>query len=181
MKQNIICAYLLGALHDGTYNRQHRSWRISQANLHWLELLQKLFAQIHCKSWIYKEGQRRGVFVIETTARFLRNNVDVEKLDTQEKIAYIRGYFDAEGGIPKDNKHWMYIQLSQKNKPELEALVVVLEELGIKCGKVHCPSIKVDPEYWRFYVSRQSHQDFIRIIGSWHPRKQKILTMRVKI
>lgn len=69
----------------------------------------------------------------------------------------------------------MYIQFSQKNRQELEQIKIILKKLGIISGKVHNPSQKVDPNYWRFFISRQSHQKFIRIIGSWHPRKEKIL------
>ena len=180
--QNVLKAYLFGALHDGTFNKKHKTSRIAQSNKHWLVLLQKVLKKLGHNAWIYAEGKDRTVSVIETTAPFLQNNVQPCQLVTaEEQIAYIRGYFDAEGGIPKDNKHWMYIQLSQKNYDELAQIVVILESLGVHCGKIHNPSKKVDPEYWRFFISRRSHDDFIKIIGSWHPRKMKLLAHRVKI
>ena len=98
-----------------------------------------------------------------------------------QRYLSIKGYFDAEGGIPRDSSHWFYIQISQKNRPELEALKNILEELGISCGKIHVPSAKVDHNYYRLFISRKSHKDFAKIIGSWHPRKNKIFRFRMKI
>lgn len=182
MEKNILKAYLFGALHDGTFNRKHKTWRISQSNGDWLKRLQKMFEQLGSKAWIYQEGKGRTVSVVETTAHFLKMAPTPSELGTtKEQIAYIRGYFDAEGGIPKRLNHWMYIQMCQKNKEELEQICSILTALGIHCGKIHNPSQKVDPDYWRFFISRRSHNDFIKIIGSWHPRKEKILAVRVKI
>jgi len=59
--------------------------------------------------------------------------------------------------------------------------VKILVSFGIHCGKVHNPSHRIDPDYWRFFISRKSHNDFAKIIGSWHPRKEKILEIRMKI
>jgi DNA-binding transcriptional regulator WhiA len=180
MNQDILKAYLFGALHDGTYNKLHKTWRISQSNRAWLEELKKMFSLLGYKSWIYREGKERSVSVIETTADFFQIKIEIDELKTvKEQIAYIRGYFDAEGGVPKELRYWMYIQLSQKNRTELEKICLVLESLGVHCGKIHNPSQKVDPNYWRFFISRKSHQDFIEIIGSFHPRKKKILADRL--
>lgn len=182
MDQSVLQVYLFGALHDGTFNRKHNTWRIAQSNMQWLKRLQKLFRQLGSKSWIYREGKNRTVSVIETTASFLNQKVTPQNLTSRdEQIAYIRGYFDAEGGVPKRLTDWMYIQLCQKDKDELQQICLILESLGIHSGKIHNPSQKIDPDYWRFFILRRSHQDFIRIIGSWHPRKEKILANRVKI
>ena len=98
-----------------------------------------------------------------------------------EKIAYVRGYFDAEGGVPRNSANRFYIQFVQKDFEELEKVRNMLEELGIRCGKIHNPSIKVDPEYWRFFVRAQSYQRFIELIGSWHPIKGLFLQKGMKI
>jgi hypothetical protein len=45
-------AYLLGALHDGTYNVGRKTHRFSQANLEWLMLLQTKLAHLGFRSWI---------------------------------------------------------------------------------------------------------------------------------
>jgi hypothetical protein len=99
----LLKAYLLGALHDGTFS-SNRRFRISQVGTDWLEILQKLFSQLGYKSWIYKEGKYRRVYVLETLANFLDFGFNPLKLKTDgERICYIRGFFDAEGGIPRNH------------------------------------------------------------------------------
>src|ERR1700733_5755202 len=77
-------AYLLGALHDGTYNVGRKTHRFSQANLEWLQLLQEKLAQLGLRSWIYKEGKHRTVYVLETTARFLSTEFNPSNLNSAE-------------------------------------------------------------------------------------------------
>ena len=176
-----IQAYFLGALHDGTFSANRR-FRISQKGTEWLKVLQKLLRKLGYNSWIYKEGSEREVYVLETLADFLDFKFDPIELKTRkEKIGYIRGFFDAEGGIPKDSKAKFYIQLVQNNKEKLEKLKNLLNDLGIITGKIHNPSEKVDPDYWRMYVLAESRKKFVNIIGTWHPRKIKTLRKRMKI
>ena len=177
----IYRAYLQGALHDGTYNRLHRTFRFVQKERHWLERLQSMFQAIGVKSWIYREGKNRNLHALETTAPFLQIHYDSKRLlERQEKIAYARGYFDAEGGIPQNNGSF-YIQFSQKNLNDIKGLRSIVVGLGIDCGVLHNPSIKKDPNYWRFFILRNSHKQFLKLIGSWHPRKELILCKRMVI
>ncbi|MBT9151446.1 MAG: hypothetical protein DDT40_01639 [candidate division WS2 bacterium] len=176
-----IKAYLLGALHDGTFSSNKR-FRISQVGTDWLEILKGLFGKLGYNSWIYKEGKYRKVYVLETLADFLDFNFDPLALkNNEEKIGYIRGFFDAEGGIPRDEKARFYIQLVQNDKEKLEKLKVLLNYLGIKTGKIHNPSQSVDPDYWRMYVLADSQKIFLTKIGTWHPRKIKALRKRMVI
>src|SRR5687768_289305 len=95
-------AYLQGALHDGTRSTLHGTYRICQKGTDWRYRLQALLAVVGCRSWIYQEGRMRDVFVLETTAVFLNVNYDPDLLaDDGQRVAYIRGYFDAEVGIPR--------------------------------------------------------------------------------
>lgn len=175
-------AYFHGLLGDATHSRLHRTWRIAQKEREWLKKLQRFLKQLGYKSWIYREGKERSLYILETTAEFLFNGFDSERLvNEQEKVAYVRGYFDAEGGVPKSSKARFYVQFVQKNKKELETVQRFLQDLGIESGKIHNPSVRVDPDYWRFFVRARSYQKFIDRIGSWHPRKQKILQSRMKI
>jgi intein-encoded DNA endonuclease-like protein len=179
--RRIIQAYFQGALHDASLNKRSR-YRFTQKGSEWLLCLQKLFQDIGYRSWIYKEGKDRDVYALETLAPFLNFAFDPIVLETdKERISYIRGFFDAEGGIPtkKDNK--FYIQLVQKDKNKLEKIKNILSYVGIKTGIIHNPSKRVDPYYWRMFVSTSSHQKFAKIIGSWHPRKIEIFRERVKI
>jgi hypothetical protein len=174
-------AYMLGAFHDGTYNSHHKTFRFCQKEKEWLEMLQNCLESIGSKSWMYKEGKTRNLFVLETTASFLHDQFSFAKSSTEEQIAYIRGYFDAEGGIPQKMDSRYYIQLCQNNEQELTDIKVALEQMDIKCGKIHNPSHKVDSEYFRFYILSESHKRFMDKIGSWHPRKSKIFDLRMKI
>ena len=50
-------------------------------------------------SWIYREGKERSVYVLETASKKLSMDFDLNSLNTEDqKIACLRGYFDAEGG-----------------------------------------------------------------------------------
>jgi intein-encoded DNA endonuclease-like protein len=129
-------AYLLGALHNGTYNICRKTYRFSQANIIWLQILQEKLAALGYKSWIYKEGRDRTVYVLETSAKFLSTMYDPKRFtSTEQKIAYIRGFFDAEGGLPQSLDARFYIQLVQKNQPKLVWIQSVLEDLGITYTK----------------------------------------------
>lgn len=172
-------AYLQGALHD-TYKARGNRIRFSQKYRQWLEKLSLLFLNLGHRSWIYREG-KRDVYDLETTAKFLDFKFNPENKSLEEQIAYIRGFFDAEGGIPHKKSDRFYIQLVQKNKQKLEVLVGCLSRLKIKCGKIHNPSVKVDDKYWRFYILAKSQKDFCRIINSWHPLKSKLIRERVVI
>lgn len=175
-----IKAYLLGALHDATFSSNKR-FRYSQKGTEWLKLLQKLLKKIGHNSWIYKEGKERDVYVLETLAKFLDFKFNPLKfVSKEEKAYYVQGFFDAEGGIPKNNKRF-YIQLVQSDKAKLQKIKQILEEWEIETGKIHNPSVKVDPEYWRMYVLAKSRERFAKIIGSCHPRKVKIFRKRMMI
>ncbi len=173
-------SYLIGALHDATLNKR-KLFRYSQKGAEWLSRLQKLFTYLGYNSWIYKEGKERSVYVLETLAAFLNFKFDPLTIhDDCDKIAYLRGFFDAEGGIPKNGERF-YIQLVQSDSCKLEKFKLMLSTLNIHTGNIHNPSIRVDPNYWRMYIPKQSHNLFMRMIGSWHPRKEVILEARMVI
>jgi len=173
-----IKAYLLGSLHDGTFSSNKR-FRISQVGTDWLKILKELFRKLGYNSWIYREGKYRRVYVLETLANFLDFNFDPLTLkNNEEKISYIRGFFDAEGGIPRNEKARFYIQLVQNDRKKLEKLKVLLNDLKIKTGRIHNPSQLVDSDYWRMYVLANSQKIFLTKIGTWHPRKIKALKKR---
>jgi hypothetical protein len=169
-----ILAYLDGASRDGTFNRLHRTFRISQADARWLDVLGSLLARVGRRSWTYREGMR-GVWVLETTWHPQTREVI---LTPGEGAAFVRGYFDAEGGVPTDSHARFYIQFVQKNRTDLIHVRGLVTWLGVRCGRVHNPSARHDPDYWRFYVRSVSHEQFVRTVGSWHPRKRTLLDER---
>lgn len=168
-------AYLLGASRDGTFNRLHATLRISQADPRWLEVLRLLLMKLGSSSWIYREGSR-NVWVIESTYRL---HWPLE-FSTEERRAYVRSYFDAECGVPRRLDDRFYIQFVQKNQENLSQVWAFLSALGIKCGMIHNPSARVDPDYWRFYVLASSQPPFVSWISSWHPRKRQLIDERAR-
>ena len=174
-------AYLQGALHDASRNKRTRI-RFVQKGTEWLDVLKNLLLALGHKSWMYREGKERDVYALETTAQFLDFNLDPILLKgPEEQIAYIRGFFDAEGGIPRSLQSKFYIQLVQKDPEKIAKLKVMLSALNISSGLIHNPSVRVDPDYWRIFVSTKSHHAFVKTIGSWHPRKYAIMRERMMI
>ncbi len=180
LSKSEVYAYLHGAMHDASLNKNKRI-RFGQKYPEWLDTLKDLLMSVGVNSWIYKEGKDREYYILETVCKDLHFSFNPTTLTTEgEKIAYVRGFFDAEGGIPQNGGKF-YIQLVQKNLPKMEALKNILADLGIYCGKIHNPSKQVDPNYWRFFVSTKNHKEFSSIIGSWHPIKAKIFSQRMMI
>jgi len=167
-------AYLLGALHDGTVRKL--TYRIVQKEQEYIEFLLKGIQNLGQNAWMYKEGATRQLYVVEFSKSFLK---DFKFETAQDKIDYIRGYFDAEGGISRNPKVRYYLYFAQKNLKDLEQVRDWLVELGIECGIIHNPSKIVDPNYWRFFISCKSYENFARIIGSWHPTKSHFLRMKI--
>jgi intein-encoded DNA endonuclease-like protein len=171
--QKITKAYLLGALHDSTERKT--TFRISQKSKEYVELIAQGIRKLGYSAWIYREGKKRNVYIVE----FSKSIINAFNIETQQdKIDYIRGYFDAEGGIARKPNVRYYLYFAQKNLPDLKEVKNYLEEIGINCGKIHNPSKRVDPNYWRFYIRAESYKDFARIIGSSHPVKKYFLRVK---
>jgi intein-encoded DNA endonuclease-like protein len=176
-----IVAYLQGALHDASLNKRKR-YRFTQKGTAWLLVLKELFEFLGHKSWMYKEGINREVYTLETLAEFLDFSFDLNTLNSVgEQLAYVRGFFDAEGGIPSKKDNRFYIQLVQKDKVKLEKIKDILKISGISAGVIHNPSKRIDPNYWRMFVSTHTHKRFAQMVGSWHPRKMRIFRERMVI
>jgi len=179
LRKKEIIAYLNGAAHDATLNKKRRV-RFAQKGKEWLMILSHLLKEVGYRSWIYREGKGRTVFVLETLCGDIHIRTNPLSLSKSERIAYVRGFFDAEGGIPRNGKRF-YIQLVQKDYEKIKRIKRVLEEFGIRAGKIHNPSRRVDPNYWRIFVNVDSHRKFAKTIGSYHPVKAKIFRERMKI
>jgi intein-encoded DNA endonuclease-like protein len=176
-----ILAYLNGAIHDATLNKGKRI-RFAQKNKQWLKTLQRLLKSISCNSWIYKEGKNRKVYVLETLCKDLDFRFNSENLKNNKvKIFYLRGFFDAEGGIPHKKSGRFYIQLVQKDLGKIKMIKRLLADLRIKSGKIHNPSRKIDPDYWRIFILAENHKKFAKVINSFHPLKAKVFRERMKI
>jgi intein-encoded DNA endonuclease-like protein len=167
-------------MHDGSLNKRSRV-RIVQRYRVWLEMIQNLLQAVGIRSWIYQEGKRRNLYVLETVSKELDFKFDPLRLHTkQEQIMYLRGFFDAEGGIPRNGKRF-YIQLAQKDYVKMCILKTMLQNIGIGSGTLHNPSKKIDSNYWRIFIPAKYHYLFAKTVGSWHPIKSKILGERMMI
>ena len=177
-----VMAYLQGALKDATPSALHRTHRYGQSDRAWLERIADLLGALGHRSWIYREGRDRNYRIVETSAKFLSISFDPSSLiGTPAGLFYVRGYFDADGGMPASSEARLYVQFCQKDRVSLERVHEILHEQGIESGRIHNPSARVDPDYWRFFVRAKSHQDFLERVSSWHPRKQAQISARVKI
>ena len=115
-------------------------------------------------------------WILETSASVLAERPCF--LASEERLAYARGYFDAEGGTPRNPSARFYFLFVQKDIGDIEELRTMLVAEGIDCGRVHNPSRRVDPHLWRFYVLTSSQRAFATKVGSWHPRKRGLLDAR---
>lgn len=167
-------AYLLGLIHDAT--RRKTTFRIAQKNEEFLRFIAEQMKYLGIKAWIYKEGKSRNVWILEFSSRFLDGTSIKSR---QEIIDYLRGYFDAEGGIAKLPSVRFYLYYCQKNFDEMIQLKSYLEDLNISCGQIHNPSKMRDPNFWRFYIRANSYQRFANMIGSMHPDKWPFLRMKI--
>ncbi len=163
-------SYLLGAMHDGTV--RPRTLRICQREESYVRFLQHLIRACGGRAWTYHEGRDRQLYVVEFSRSFLEGH---RPRTEDDMIEYARGHFDAEGGLPASTTSEPYTYFAQRNREDLEALRDILVRLGIACARIHNPSRRADPRYWRFYVSWKSHRRFATKIGSWHPRKIRLL------
>ena len=166
--------YLLGVLHDSTERKI--TYRITSKEKLSVQFLADMIHKMGHNAWICREGKTRDMYVVEFSKKVVK---DARISSKRNKIDYIRGYFDAEGSVPKSKDVRFYIYFSQKDKKDLEELKSYIKDLGIICGKTHNPSKKEDPAYWRFYISCKSYYSFIEKIGSWHPVKSQHLRKKI--
>ena len=167
-------AYIVGILHDAT--ERHTTLRVSQKSLECVEMVANGIRSLGGNAWTYKEGSNRSVYIVEFSKSFLK---EFEIVSERDKIDYIRGYFDADGGVAKSSKVRFYIYFAQKDYSDLEQVRNYLKEIRIDCGVIHNPSKRIDPYYWRFFVKAKSYVDFVQKIGSLHPEKAKYLWMKI--
>ena len=128
---------------------------------------------------MYREGRTRSLWVLECSVDVLAEAPDFST--TEGRLAYARGYFDAEGGTPRDPVARFYIQFVQKDHADIHQLRNLLALEGIRCGRVHNPSRQRDPDLWRFYVAARDHRTFAVRVSSWHPRKRSLFDARVGV
>ena len=191
-------AYLLGALRDASIDiRKGKNYevKIAQKNRKWLEILQTIIERkfgykgkitkhqknYHILRITRKTVVERIVAIAEITTPQSQWNTPtiIKKQPLEIQKEYIKGFFDAEGGLPRNPKKWKYISFDQKAKEPLEFVRNVLIKLGFKPTNLTLTS-----GVWQFRLTRKN--DIINFdikIGSLHPEKIKklhLLTLAVK-
>lgn len=167
-------AYLLGVLHDATARKT--TYRVATKSKEFADILKNGVLTLGRKAWIYKEGKNRNLWIVEFSKSLLK---EARIRSQAEKLEFVRGFFDAEGGIAKSSKVRFYLYFCQKNKKILSSIKKYLSGFGIESGVIHNPSRDVDPNYWRFFISSKSYKNFAGEIGSIHPEKLSILRMKI--
>ncbi len=185
---NAETAYILGALRDATADvREGKNYeiKIAQKETEWLKLLQKLFERnFQAKSNITKHVNGTEILRIngkdvvkrileisemKIPQEFWNTPTIVKKQTLKIQTHYLRGFFDAEGGLPKNPQtaKQRYLSFSQKNKESLEFLreILIRKRFGPTnitfCGNV-----------WEFRLTRKDNLSlFSKTIGSWHKDK----------
>ena|SRR3989344_6506962 len=168
-------AYLFGALHDGyiyTGKSKGQVAVFTQKERGWLENIKQMIKPYGKSAWIFKQRQ---IFILETKFAELFQPYDFDTFADEEKLAFISGFFDAEGGIPMNPKEARaYIQFVQKKPEILRKMRDHLEIRGIHCGVIHMYD-KGRSNCWRFFVRTDSLHRCILILNSRHPSKIKRL------
>ena len=170
----ITKAYLLGIIHDASVRKT--TYRVATKNQTFAEILKQGIIDLGRAAWIYKEGKSRNLWIVEFSKSLLNR---MKIISREEKLDFVRGFFDAEGGIAKSSKVRFYLYFCQKNKIILKEIKRHLVSFGIESGVIHNPSKRVDPNYWRFFIRAKSYKKFAKVVSSSHPEKLPILRMKI--
>ena len=183
-------AYLLGALRDASVDiREGKNYeiKIAQKNKKWLQKLQSIIKQKFGYKWKITK-HRKNYYILRITQKkvvkkiiqlaeikmpqILWNTPTIirsQPLDIQKE--YIKGFFDAEAGLPRNPKKWKYISFDQKAREPLEFIRKILIKLKFKPTNLTWTS-----EVWQFRLTRKIDIiNFVEEIGSSHPDKIKKL------
>ncbi len=192
-------AYLVGALRDGTVSEDCKEYTVAFYSID-KTYLKKIRMMIDCvfnlKPKIRRFGDCLGlrirskviylffriVFEAESKQIYWNTPKIIKKSKNRFKRAYISGFFDAEGSVPrferlkKIKKKNLYARFVQKNKESLEFIKEELEKNEINCGKVYWSDNK-----YNLKISNSSIKSFSEFIESQYPKKAKRLYKLAKI
>jgi len=106
----------------------------------------------------------------------------VKRLSPVRRIPYIRGFWDAEGGLPRfpnlcTKAEQRYISFHQKQKEPLHFIRKMLLSLDYIPTKITYCS-----DAYEFRITRKEYiKRFYKEIGSWHPEKKERLRMLAEL
>ena len=99
------------------------------------------------------------------------DKIDINKLTHNQKIGFIRCFFDDEGSVSKDG----IITISQKDKSVLITLSSFMFELGIKTKLCKLYNKVYGQTYYYLIMSKGYNKVFYDIISTIHKGKQERL------
>ncbi|OGI14829.1 hypothetical protein A3K63_03915 [Candidatus Micrarchaeota archaeon RBG_16_49_10] len=180
--------YLVGALRDGClttdwtvkYKQKNRDW-LSNVILPMINRNFKLGLTEKC---IYLQEEKTTVWYIAFKKKDVWKKLSylrtVSPRTQEQQKLYIRGFWDADGGCPKNpsEDRKIYIKFTQKDRQSLEEIKETLNRtFQIKTGVVRISEIGKNGPIWRFTItSKDGITKFCRKIGSFHPEKKNRLT-----
>ena len=179
---------MLGALRDATFDvrkSKNYEFKIAQKNRQWLLFMKQLFEKnFDVSGRISKHVNETNILRINNKT-FVQNLLRLSEMKIPQEnwntpriiksqnnelhLHYLRGFFDAEGGMPKDPKNakQKYISFSQKNRNSLEFIRKILIRNNFRPTNItFCGGI------WEFRITRK--HDMIRFadfVGSSHEDK----------
>src|SRR5581483_4246098 len=71
-------AYLFGALHDATLSDLHKTVRFGQSDVDWLNGVSILLDKLGVKSWMYREGVSRKLWILEASNRWMAGGCELD-------------------------------------------------------------------------------------------------------
>ncbi len=199
-------AYFLGALRDGCFaiNNKNSTYRIRvyQKNKAWIEDLANISEELFGKKPIITLDKRDEVWSFMINSRHIYETVtemsnypgSQSEWNTPEVVLnapleiqkeYVKGFFDAEGGVPHvesgsvEPKN-IRINFTQGNRKCLEELKRIISDFDIRTGNVCGPYFKKgykDPVYRLKIHGVREVAKFFDSIGSLHPEKNHRLSL----
>ena len=177
-------SYLLGALRDASTDiRPGKNYevKIAQKDVKWLIYLQKLFKELFGEGGNLSRHGDYTILRITKKAAVLRI-VEVSEIEVPQdtwdtptlllqaaeeaKVSYVRGFWDAEGGLPKTTRQ-TYISFDQKNRSALEFVRNILITKGF-----HPTNITLTGKCLQFRLTRKKElARYFHEIGTFHPEK----------
>lgn len=205
-KPENLTAYFLGALRDGCFikNEKNSTYRIRiyQKNKEWIDNLAKMSVILFGKKPTVSIDERDCVWSLMINSKEIFEKVcelsnypgsqkewNTPKIvlnsSLETKIEYVRGFFDAEGGVPHVEKGWVEnknvrIHFTQCNKKCLDELKQIVSDLGIKMGKVCGPYFKKGYKTTVYRLKIHGIWEVVNFfdkIGSLHPEKNHRLSL----
>ena len=185
-------AYILGAIRDGSMDiRAGKNYeiKIGQENKEWLEILQVMFRRsfgfggsITRHMGIYHILRITRKSIVEEVLRLSEFRKPQSEWNTPTVVryqalrvlkVYVRGFFDAEGGIPENPRKWRYVSFDQKNKESLEFVRNVLVRFRFRPTNLTFTS-----GVWQFRLTRRGDLiRFCRWIKPLHPGRRAALRL----